>query len=278
MIDKEKLVQFIPPFVLNLYKRRTNGGFFGNFPTWEAARDASSGYDSDLILNKVKEAMLKIRDGTAIYERDSVLFDRIQYSWPLLTGLLWIASRCYNKLNLVDFGGSLGSSYYQNKIFLQHLSELNWSIVEQNNFVECGKNYFENNNLRFYHDLNECIRERHPNTVLFSSVIQYLEKPYDLLADVISKGFGYIIFDRTSFMEAGNDRITVQKVPSSIYPASYPAWFFNKHKFYDFFADDYELIAEFDALAGTIDLGNTVAHDKGFIFKKKSSAKGDSLQ
>lgn len=271
MVDKDKLIQFIPPIVLNLYRRWIYGGYFGNFPTWEAARNASSGYDSDLILNKVKEATLKVRDGTAIYERDSVLFDRIHYSWPLLAGLLWIASQGNNKLNLVDFGGSLGSSYYQNKRFLKHLAELHWNIVEQNNFMECGKRYFENDNLKFYYDLNDCIKERHPNAILFSSVIQYLEKPYDLLADVISKGFEYIVFDRTTFIETGNDRITVQKVPSYIYSASYPAWFFNRNKFDDFFSRKYELISEFDASEGYVYLGYKRAYDKGFIFRKKQN-------
>ncbi len=37
---------------------------------------------------------------------------------------------------------------------------------------------FEDEQLKFYHNLDECIRERQPDTILFLSVIQYLEKPY----------------------------------------------------------------------------------------------------
>ena len=40
----------------------------------------SSGYDSQLILDKVLTSTLKVKNGEAAYERDSVLFDEIQYA------------------------------------------------------------------------------------------------------------------------------------------------------------------------------------------------------
>ena len=258
-----------PPVVVKFYEnlsRKT--GFFGNYSTWEDARRASKGYDSEIILYKVKDALLKVKKGEAVYERDSVLFDKVQYSWPLLAALLLIASRNGNKLNLVDFGGSLGSSYFQNRILLAHLRDLKWNIVEQNKFVECGKQYFEDDHLKFYYTLDECLKEQRCDAILLSSVLQYLEKPYDLLGEILSKRFTYIIFDRTYFLEIGNDRITVQKVSPKIYSASYPAWFFNRDKFLSFLGKEYELLSEFEALSGTIDLGDSLATDRGFIFRK----------
>lgn len=258
------LRDLIPPVILKITQRmRRRYGYFGNFKNWEAAKVASSGYDSDVILNKVKDALLKVKSGEAVYERDSVLFDKIQYSWPLLAGLLWIASQNRNRLNLIDYGGSLGSSYYQNKKFLLHLDELRWNIVEQEKFVECGKRYFENEHVNFYYDLDTCIKEQNPDSILFSSVIQYIEDPYSLLEKVINIGFKYIIFDRTPFLEKGDDRITIQKVPPEIYPASYPAWFFNLKKFLDFFSEKYELVADFESA----DTTNVAATFKGFIFR-----------
>ena len=107
---------WIPPIVLRVASRlRKSQGFFGDYPTWGEAMRASSGYDAAHILEKVKGALLKVKRGQAIYERDSVLFDRIEYSWPLLTGLLWVASLNENRLSVLDFGGSLGSSYFQNR-------------------------------------------------------------------------------------------------------------------------------------------------------------------
>ena len=70
------------------------------------------------ILDKVLAATLKVKQGQAVFERDSVLFDEIEYSWPLLAGLMWAAASNGGKLNVLDFGGALGSSYYQNRKFL----------------------------------------------------------------------------------------------------------------------------------------------------------------
>jgi putative methyltransferase (TIGR04325 family) len=257
----------IPPLFGKIYRRAIRkGGFFGDYKCWDDARKTCGGYDSDVILNKVKNSLLKVKDGEAVYERDSVLFDKIQYSWPLLAGLLWVVSCQGNRLNLIDFGGSLGSSYYQNKKFLSHLVELKWSIVEQKKFIECGKQHFEDEHLKFYYTVDDCLKEQRANTILLSSVIQYLEKPYDLLRNVKRKGFKYIIFDRTAFTDKGDDRITIQKVPPEIYPASYPAWFFNQEKFLHFFSGEYELIADFES----DDRANIPSVYKGYIFKLRN--------
>lgn len=266
----------IPPVVLKFLKRKVGRQVYsGDFSSWEEAQLASGGYDSVTILNKVRDALLKVKQGEAVYERDSVLFDEPQYSWPLLAGLLWIASLNGNRLNLIDFGGSLGSTFYQNRKFLEHLPELRWSIVEQQNFVECGKQLFETDQLKFYCTLDECMAARHPDTILLCSVIPYLEEPYELLQEVVAKGFTYIILDRTYFLDSGADRLTVQRVPPQIYTASYPAWFLNKEKFLRFLEPTYELVAEFEALAGKIPLVNACAFEKGFVFRKRVSLHED---
>lgn len=268
---KEILKDLLPPILIKLHRHGLSGryGYFGNYWRWEDAISDSGGYDSDVILNKVKESLLKVKSGEAAYERDSVLFDRIQFSWPLLAGLLWIASKNENKLSLIDYGGSLGSSFYQNIKFFLHLNEFSWNVVEQPKFVECGKRYFEDDHLKFYYTIDECLEIHHPCAIIFSSVLPYIERPYDVLQSVINKKIPYIIIDRTPFIAHGDDRLTVQKVPPSIYKASYPAWFLNLEKFLSLFRVDYELMADFDALGGRIDLGDNVANDKGFIFRRK---------
>lgn len=267
-LELKKIIEEISPPLLFRMLRRSFGKyrFLGNYSSWGEAERHSRGYDSNLILDKVRNALLKVRDGDAIYERDSVLFDEIEYSGPLLAALLWVASLHENRLNLVDFGGSLGSSYYQNRNFLSHLKELKWNIIEQTNFVECGRVYFENNHVKFYSDLQECRKEQNPDVILFLSVIQYLEKPYELLEEILGSEFNYVILNRTPFLEHGEDRITVQSVSSEIYEASYPAWFFNTSKFLDFFrSGGYEVVAEFDT-ADSSDMASS--RFKGFIFKR----------
>ncbi len=265
---KQIIKDFIPLIALKIYHNRLSKiRFVGDYPTWDEACKASSGYDTDVILNKVKDALLKVKNGEAVYERDSVLFDKIEYSWPLLAGLMWIAANEDGKLRLIDFGGSLGSSYFQNRFFLKTIKEVEWNIVEQKHFVECGKKHFEDDKLRFYEGIEECLgKQRQPlHAILLSSVIQYIEKPYELIDYILNKKFKYLIFDRTPFLKEGNDRITIQQVPIEIYQASYPAWFLNLEKFIEFLTRKYEIIADFEST----DRANIPSYFKGFIYRLK---------
>lgn len=263
---KSLLKGCIPPGVQWL---RQPNLFSGDYPSWQDAAAASEGYDADRILEKVRDALLKVKNGEAGYERDSVLFDEVQYSWPLLSSLLWIASCSNNRLHLIDFGGSLGSSYFQNRRFLSHLSDWSWNIVEQANFVECGRQEFQDGVLAFYSTIEECRAARPCNAVLLSSVLPYIEHPHELLDRIVASGFEYIIIDRTPILlKDERDRLSVQTVPARIYKASYPARFFARTGLLSHFEDRYEKIAEFDALSGAMRIGLSVAFDKGFLFKK----------
>jgi putative methyltransferase (TIGR04325 family) len=259
--------EIIPPILIKAYRIISNNkyGYFGNYSSWEDALKDSDGYDSDLILEKVRDSLLKVKEGKAVYERDSVLFDKIHYSWPVLAGLLRIASANKNKLSVLDFGGSLGSHYYQYKQFLLDLDELRWSIVEQEKFVLCGQQLFENEQLKFYSDIENCLNHEKPDVILLSSVIQYLQYPYGLLEYLLDCNIKHMLFDRTPFIKGCDDRLTVQRVPPQIYDASYPAWFLNKSKFLDYFKSKYALIAEFDAP----DIVNITSNFKGFIFTRR---------
>jgi hypothetical protein len=96
-----------------------------------------------------KEMTLKVKEGKGAYERDSVIFEIIEYEWHLLACLLWIAACNNNSLRVLDYGGSLGSLYYQHRDFLKYISDLRWTVVEQKSFVKCGKEQFENEHLKF---------------------------------------------------------------------------------------------------------------------------------
>lgn len=259
---------FLPPIFTRFLERKLiDGGYFGDYSSWEEARCHADGYGAKVILDRVRASLSLVRDGNAVFERDSVLFDEVQYSWPLIAGLLWIASCNGNQLTIADFGGSLGSSYYQNIRFLSHLEKFRWGIIEQPAFVECGLKEFANKNLAFYESLESCVAAEHPDTLLLLSVLQFLENPYELLQKVIEANFKFIIIDRTPFVEKRKERIVVQKVPPEIYPASYPARFLNIDSFRATMNEAYEEVAIFS----TGDHANIEAIFRGFIFKRRST-------
>ena len=89
---------WIPPIFLSLVEQLKPYGFYGDYPSWNEALTDSTGYDAPLILQKIKESLTQVKKGKAVYERDSVLFDTIQYSWPLATALFMVAAENGNIL------------------------------------------------------------------------------------------------------------------------------------------------------------------------------------
>ena len=165
-----------------LANRSSTIRFEGDHENWNDAARQCSGYDADDILDKVLNAALKVKRGEAVHERDSVLFDEIEYAWPVLAGLMWAAARNGGKLNVLDFGGSLGSSYFQNRKFLQTLPEVCWNVVDQPQIVEAGQAYIQDGELNFIKPSRNAWRENQPNVILLSGVLQYLERTGETLS------------------------------------------------------------------------------------------------
>jgi len=245
-------------------------GWFGTYSSWELAQQATAGYDQKNILKKTQYSLAKIRDGEAVYERDSVLFDKKEHPFALISSLLYIAIQKSNTLNILDFGGSLGSTYFQVRDFLKPLNKLRWHIVEQSSYVDIGKCEFENEQLKFFHTIAESVEVIRPDVILLSSVVQYLKDPHQFLINLAKLQIPYLIFDRTAFIHEGDDRLTIQRVPPEIYEASYPSWFFNEELFLKHF-NEYTILADFSSyVVGEADMyidGQLAGYDKGFLLQ-----------
>ena len=262
--------QWIPPILktqLNtLLKRNIN--YSGEFKGWLEASNCTLGYDSNLIFQQVKQATLKVKNGEALFERDSVVFDEIQYSFPVLAGLFRAAVENKNQLSVLDFGGSLGSSYFQCQYFLSVLSALEWNIIEQEHFVKCGLEHFRTKELHFYYTINECLFQTKPTVILLSSVLQYLSDPFLILDELMRIGAPYIIIDRTPFSDSATDFVTVQHVPASIYKASYPCWIFSRQSFLTRVTEKYQILTEFESDDNSACVGKLQFKFGGMVLRK----------
>jgi putative methyltransferase (TIGR04325 family) len=250
--------------------QRRRSPWRGDYPTWETACAKASGYASADILKKVAEATEQVISGKAAYERDSVVFDQIEYSWPVLAGLLRVAAR-NGSLEVLDFGGSLGSSYRQNMRFLKDLPH-HWNIVEQENYVTLGKARFETETLRFHRSIEECLGKGNINAFFSSSTLQYLENPIDFLGELSCFEFPTLILDRVSIIASDQNRLTLQTVPKEIYEASYPCWFFSEKRLFDAIGEKYRLVEKFESFIKNeawID-GSVHSSDWGYIFELKN--------
>jgi len=235
MIPLKQIVKlFVPPVILNMGQKicgLQQLAFEGNYSSWQEAVNVAEGYDAPTILERVREATLKVKRGEAVFERDSICFYHEEYRWSPLACLLRVAAENGGVLRVLDFGGALGSFYFQHRKHFQFLKEVRWSVVEQAHYVECGRTEFQDESLHFYESMSECLDDGNIDVIFCSGVLQYLEDPHAMLGKFSKRGIKYILLDRTPFIEADQDRLTVQTVPASIYSASYPAWFFSSALF-----------------------------------------------
>lgn len=248
--------------------------FVGDYADWASARRVASGYDSHEILEKALRAIRKVKAGEAAYERDTVVFDRIQYSFPLLAALLLAASRDGGRLRVLDFGGALGSTYFQNRSLLAHLSELRWGVVEQPHFVAAGREHVADGRLSFFSGIDECAAALRPNLALLSGVLSYVESPGKVLEDVQRWEPSFICLDRTLVSLEGGTRLTVQRVPTEIYDASYPCWILDEAQLLERAGRGYRRVYEFASSfdSGEIRLKGLRAVFKGYLFAREDIA------
>jgi putative methyltransferase (TIGR04325 family) len=224
------------------------GPFVDFAGTWTEATLESSGYGTEQILERVLAASLDVEHGRAVHERDSVTFDRIQYAWPVLASLLTSAARHGGSLRVLDLGGSLGSSFRQNRRFLSWLPEVSWAIVEQPTFVAAGREHFENEVLSFHESIPSAAATD-PRIALVSSSLQYLDEPHEAISALSRTPVTSIVIDRTPVHDGVDDAITLQHVPPSIYPATYPARILSLQRLHRTFTEcGWHLVEEFETL------------------------------
>lgn len=254
-------------------------GYVGEFETWHEAKAGMTGYSDPAIAKQVAAGAAEVVAGRKAYERDSVTFEKRQYAFPIATALLW-AARSRSELNVIDFGGGLGTSYYQNRPFLQSVARLNWVIVEQQTFVEQGNLLFRDGQVSFHADLGKALAVSDPHIVLLSSSLQYVERPYDILEIISRAKAEIIVVDRTLFSDSSHDVVTRQHVSADIFSAVIPTWIFSESKFLDYMQLNYALVSKFPASCSTADNDREDRNleESGYLFVLRGSEYDSALQ
>jgi putative methyltransferase (TIGR04325 family) len=239
-----RFIKFLVPVfvikILNIILKR-NILFIGNYQSWHDAFVNSKGYNDYKIFKKKKESFQKVLIRKAEYERDSVLFYKEKVDNPLIEVIERIRFKLKKKINVLDFGGSFASIYFQNKSILKNKYNYSWSVIDQKKIIKYAKSKKIKkkikelySNLNFYYSIKNFYKFQNSDLVLFSGVLQYLENPYQILQYLVKKKVEYILILRTSFNNQ-KEQIKVQIVPESIYKSSYPIRIFNKKQFLSFF-------------------------------------------
>jgi putative methyltransferase (TIGR04325 family) len=230
---KAVLNRVLPASLLSRLVRFRRVTFTGPYSSWSLAAAQATGYNAPGILDRVTTATREVIAGRAAFERDAVTFYEPDPD-PVIIGALQKAVPSSGPLRVLDFGGSLGSSYHQHRRSLSNVPDIEWHVVEQGHFVDRGRAEFQTGELRFHRSIEEACNPNPPHAVLLSSVLQYLEDPWSVLTATARLSASSWIINRTPFHRAPNDLAIVQHVPPSIYRASYPAWVLSEPKFNHF--------------------------------------------
>lgn len=239
---RDTLKLFIPPVLLEAKRRiqrclkpgpgLCRPAFEGPLSSWQDAVDRSEGWDASAITEKTLEMALKVRDGIIEFEQDTLPRSKIIYSDTILAFLLLTLARHHHRLDIVDFGGSLGTNYFQNRKILHCLGDIpfSWNIVERKVLADLGRAHFSTTGLQFFTDVEQAVRSR-PTPIdafLFSGSFQYLSDPLAFLDRIISLGANILAFDRLLTSPGPVHAPYIQRPdPDVYYRASYPVWCFS---------------------------------------------------
>ena len=201
----------------------------GRYKDWQSAFNQSTNYEHVNVIDRVRESALKAQRGQCAFERDGVCFDHQEYRYEFLSAFYFSLSQS-PQIQVLDFGGSLASLYYQHRALVTHPRVLSWNIIEQQALVDIGQKEFQTSHLKFFSSAKE-IPLGSDEFLILSSVLSYLPNPWEILEDLLtSRKIKAIWIDRTGFSKLDHEFIAVQHVPASIYEASYPCQFLSESR------------------------------------------------
>ena len=145
--------------IIQLFCSAGDHGCQGDYVSYAAAEKKCIGYDADNILQKVLKSTLMVKNGECAYERDGVAFFEKDINYNLMMYLYQIRQK-EGQLHVCDFGGALGSTYWQHKDMFEEMGNVEWNVVEQENYIQCGKTNLENKTLRFFYNVKELLSSR----------------------------------------------------------------------------------------------------------------------
>jgi putative methyltransferase (TIGR04325 family) len=197
-------------------------------------------------------ALLKVKAGEAAAERDGVILDKPQYQFQILSIILKCALENRSiRVSILDFGGSLGSVYYQFRAFCPVVPKLTWSIVEVPDKVRIGRELFQSDELLFFESLDEVLASQYsgPDVIVVSGVLQFLDEPFELLDKLSRTAASYMVIDRTTCTALQGHRAGYHRLFDAHWKLRkrVPQWFFSRSLVEAELKKNWAVITEFES-------------------------------
>lgn len=217
----------------------------GPLDTWAEAVAASDGWASAPLLEKTLDLSLKVARGELAAQQDTITLTRPRYSATVLAFIAMAAAD--GALDVVDFGGSLGTNFDLNAAILRPYLDAGrciWRVVELPETAALGREHRQTETLHF-HDALTDVPKAPGQAIIFTGSLQYVEEFGRVLDEAVARAPGVIAFDRLLTTEDPDHAIYVQR-PGSWYPAHLPVRAFSRARFVEEMTSmGYTLAAEF---------------------------------
>jgi putative methyltransferase (TIGR04325 family) len=255
VVHIKRLLRLVSPPVLieftKIFKSKSSKHKIeGPYNSWREAASNTVGYKDDRITKKLLSAANAVLSEDAVFQRDGILFEEIEYNWPTLSALLVAQANSKNN-HILDVGGGFGQTILQNSNYLSIMPRgkaTRYSILEQKEIVELSSSLIHSNPLiNYYSNLEDIPRDF--DIVYFGSSAAYIENISELFDFLTLVKPSFIIFDRTPFSTSTTDTFYLERPPAKYYSGgSYPIRVFSESKFKNQLIRNmrYKLLAQWD--------------------------------
>jgi putative methyltransferase (TIGR04325 family) len=195
--------------------------------SWNTAVAKSVGYESTSVVGPVVEATRQLRD-----EWQDAVLATSRYQ-QVATGMLYCIAQSALKpsqtIRVLDFGGGGADYFYQFQKFAPHFN-FDWTVLETPALAKAMQRELgqDHANVRWVDSFEKTIETY--DVILCSSVLQYLEKPFEVLAELVKKS-QFLILNRIPLVDTAEHFVAVQRIVTKRKRGSYPAHFFSESKF-----------------------------------------------
>ena len=243
MSSTQLINAFLPPGAKTLIRGMLSRFIgFVETDTWDEAKTKVAGYESSTSVDSIIESIVAARKNIA--EADSLSSRDLQVISGISIAISELNIDSQSVVRIVDVGGAGGDYFFTLKRAMPNF-RCEWFVVETPQLVSAIKNASLDNHsgIRWVESLEEI--EGRCDIALLSSVLQYVEEPYQLMTSVMEIA-NISVINRIPLTTSATDQCAVQRVRSYGRRGAYPARFFSEKKFLHFLQTCGEVIVKWN--------------------------------
>lgn len=274
-VDIKKIITFYGagermPFYRLYEENGTRIAFNGDYADWEEAVADCGDWQS--MLEGDIDAVNKVLRGEGAWVQDAQLFYEPKYNYCLCGAILRCALQKKDRqVRVLDIGGALGNSWFQNLAYFADAVKMEYIIAEQDNYAEYGHRNLERDGLKFIKSIDDWQRGERFDLILLSGSLEYIDRYQEFLDRIVQANPRYIMLDRLAVGDRA--RICKQTVPPTHNAkGSYAFRIFSEEEVMRFFGEGYELIEKDRATTpGRIFFEDGKADYRYYVFRNISA-------